>query len=73
MLKKGDKVRYSAYGVETLAPRDPNRIGIVHHLSRSGNEISITWSGNKWPDCGVWHEFVEEEKSDAAETRNTED
>ena len=72
-MKKGDRVTYSAWGVKVRNPRQPDRIGKVFHVAQTG-DVGVIWAGCKTTQMikGDYLRVIEE-KSDAAETRDTED
>jgi len=49
-MQKGSRVKHNKLGLETLKPRNPDRIGTVKVVSKFSNEqtfCSIVWDGTK--------------------------
>jgi hypothetical protein len=50
-LTVGDRVAYSDYGIDTLRPREPMRVGtVVGHRYGTRRIIRVKWDGRKTID-----------------------
>lgn len=48
-MEKGDRVKYSKWGIKNILPRNPSVEGIVVGHGRSPGILRVVWDGTKTP------------------------